>query len=127
MRPPAQTDRAFGLMFAAVFAIITVVAYAGFGHTLSWAAGLAVAFLAVALVRPVLLLPLNRLWRHFAGALGAVNNRVLLGAFYLVMVVPLGQVMRLLGKDPMERQNTAGSMWRPVPRKFDADTVDDMF
>ena len=73
-----QKDRAFGIMFAVVFAIIGGVGWFGFDTTLVWAFAGAGGFLAVALVVPGSLLPLNRLWGVFGRKLAAFNNFLLL-------------------------------------------------
>jgi hypothetical protein len=128
MTPPRQTDRAFGLTFAVVFAVVAAVAFFAFGLMLTWVVALAGAFLAVALTMPWILLPLNRFWAALAARLGHVNNYVLLGAFFFAFVLPIGFVMRLFG-DPMRRaiDPAAESYWSPVGRKADIDTYRDLF
>jgi hypothetical protein len=39
----------------------------------------------------------------FGCGLGWINTRILLGAVFFLMVVPMGVVMRLAGRDPMAR------------------------
>lgn len=128
MTLPQQTERAFGIMFTAVFAIIAAVGFFAFDVLLSWALAAALGFLASALFAPGLLLPLNRLWMKFAGRLGRVNNFVLLGAFFYIFVLPTGLIMRLF-TDPMRRKAdpAATTYWSPVERKADADTYRDLF
>lgn len=128
MTPPRQTDRAFGLMFAAVFAVIAAVGFLAFGLVLAWAIVAAAIFLAIALAAPWILLPLNRLWAVFGRRLGYINNYVLLGAFFYVFVLPTGLIMRLFG-DPLRRKAApdVASYWSPVTRKTNAETYRDMF
>ncbi len=128
MTPPRQSDRAFGVTFAAVFTVIAAVGFFVFDALLSWALAAALGFLATALLAPGLLLPLNRLWMKFAGRLGHVNNFVLLGAFFYIFVLPAGLIMRLF-TDPMRRKAdpAAATYWSPVERKADADTYRDLF
>jgi len=129
MTPPKQTDRAFGLTFAGVFAIIFAVAALAFDKRPLWAGAGALGFLAVALGMPGLLLPLNRLWRQFAGVTGYISNHLLLGLFYYLFVTPLGLTIRLLGQDPMCRtkEPASATYWTPVHRQTNADTLEDMF
>ena len=86
-------------------------------------------FLAAAVVVPGLLLPLNRLWRGFAQRLGKVNNFVVLGLFYYLLMLPLGIIIRLLGRDTMSRRRRRGekSYWSPVKRDATPDNFSDMF
>lgn len=125
---PRQTDRAFGLMFAAVFAIIAAIGFFAFGVVLTWAIAAATAFLTIALALSWVLMPLNRLWSAFAGRLGHFNNFVLLGIFFYVFILPAGLVMRLFN-DPMQRKidPSAPSYWSPVGRKADIETYRDLF
>ena len=125
---PRQTDRAFGLMFAAVFAVVATLGFFVFDATWRWAIGVSAGFLAIALAAPWLLLPLNRLWAAFAQRLGHLSNFVLLGAFYYVFILPAGVIMRLFA-DPMARRidPTAASYWTTVGRKADAETYRDQF
>ena len=128
MTPPRQTEKAFGVMFTAVFVIIAAVGFFVFDVLLSWALAAALGFLAIALLAPGLLLPLNRLWMKFAGRLGLTNNFILLGIFFYLFVLPTGLIMRLFG-DPMHRgiDPSADSYWSPVGRKADAETYRDLF
>jgi hypothetical protein len=123
-----QSDRAFGLMFAAVFAAIAIGIFFIFNVVVMWAILTSGIFLVLAIFLPWTLLPLNRLWSAFAAQLGHINNHVLLGAFYYVIVTPMGLILRLF-RDPMHRKidlNTA-SYWSPVRRKAEAETYRDLF
>lgn len=63
---------------------------------------------------PRLLRPFYGPWMRFAEALGYINTRVLLGLFYLVGITPTGLLMRISGKDPMNRtfkQQGTSSYW----------------
>ncbi len=124
-----QSERAFGLMFAGVFAVIAGVGWLAFDAQLYWALAVAGAFLVTALAAPWVLLPLNRLWAVFGHRLGRLNNYVVLGLFFYVFIVPAGLILRLLGRDPMSRafDAKAPTYWTPVTRRTDAETLRDMF
>ncbi len=129
MKPVRQTNRAFGLMMAAAIAAFAGIAWAAFGAFAPSAFAVSGTFIALALAAPWTLLPLNRLWGSFAQRMGHFNNFVLLGAFFYLLVVPLGSVLRLFGWDPMGRTPDRGAdtYWTPVDRHADADTFKDMF
>ena len=58
-----SSDRGFGLVFAALFVLIGLGPLVGAGHPWRpWALIVAALFLGLALLRPSLLAPLNRLW-----------------------------------------------------------------
>ncbi len=81
---------------------------------------LAILLAGLALVAPSLLGPVHRVWMRFAHALGWFNTRVLLGVIYFVVMTPIGLVMRILGRDPLDRRlNDRVSYW--VTRRAVAD------
>ncbi|HEB99075.1 MAG TPA: sxtJ [Thiotrichales bacterium] len=55
------------------------------------------------LARPALLGPVYRIWMALGAALGWVNTRLLLGLVFYGLVLPIGLLLRLLGKDPLAR------------------------
>jgi hypothetical protein len=84
------------------------------GHSYwEWWLGAAVVMLAFALAWPVALAPLNRLWLRLGLVLYKVVNPVVMGLVFFTTVVPIGLLMRALGKDPLRlrRQPTADSYW----------------
>ena len=129
MPAPRLSNRNFGLMFATVFTIVFGVAWFLFQTWLSWALIVAGSFLVAALVCPVMLLPLNRLWGCVARGIGVFNNHLLLGLFYFLILAPLGIVMRLAGRDPLHQKlgPTIGDYWMVPARKPDAPTFKDLF
>jgi predicted membrane metal-binding protein len=97
----ASSDRAFGLVFAAVFAIVAAWPLF-FGHAPRWwAAGVAAAFAVLALALPRVLSPLNRLWTRLGALLHAVVSPVVLSVIFYGVVWPTALVMRLRGRDPL--------------------------
>ncbi len=95
------SDRGFGIVFAVVFVIIGLWPLLGDGGPRIWSLVIAGAFLAVALVRPRLLGPLNLIWFKFGMLLHHVVSPVILGLIFFVSVTPVALIMRVLGKDPL--------------------------
>jgi hypothetical protein len=124
-----QSERAFGLTFAAVFSLLAGVGWLLFDTVLYWALVLSAVFGLMALTTPGLLLPLNRLWAVLGYRLGQLNNYVILGLFLYLFVFPIGLLVRLLGRDPMQRtfEPQATSYWTPVERHATTETFQDMF
>ena len=122
-------DRSFGLVFAAIFALVAGIGWAIWGVVLPWAFAASASFLAVALVLPGLLLPLNRGWSWFANGVGQLNNVLVLGLFFWLFVVPSGALRRLFGKDPMQRHYDAkaSSYFTPVAPRANRQPSADMF
>ena len=124
-----QTDCAFGLTFTVVFSVISGVAWWAYDAMLTGLLAVAGIFLIVAHVAPGILLPLNRLWAAFAARLSVVSNHLILGVFFLAFLLPMNLVMRLIGRDPMQRtlESTEDSYWSPVNRQAMPETLPDMF
>lgn len=101
------SERSFGLVFAAVFAIIGLwptftlrtLPALHLGAARLWALALAAAFLALAYAAPAVLKPLNRLWFLFGLLLARVMNPIIMGVLFGLVFVPFGIAMRLLGRD----------------------------
>ena len=124
-----QSDRAFGLMMAVFFATVFAVGWLVFDARLYWAAAVALVFFAAAAAFPGLLLPVNRLWGRFAYRLGIVNNYLLLGLFFYIIMFPVGLMIRLFGGDAMSRRidRKRGTYWTAVGRGTTAETLRDLF
>ena len=89
-------------------------------------AGILAATALGSLGSPVLTLGFRAGWRRMGAALGYVNTRLLLGAFFFLVITPLGILLRLLGRDPLDRRSGAkASQWiprlrtRPEPGDFE--------
>ena len=57
-----------------------------------------------ALFIPSVLRPVYTTWMKIGHAIGWVNTRIILGVLFYVMILPMGLIMRLFGKDPMARK-----------------------
>ena len=127
-RVQGSSDRAFGLVFAAVFAIVGAWPMLAGGGPRPWALAVAAGFAALALLAPRALAPLNRVWTRFGLLLATVTNPLVMGLLFFLVVTPMGLVMRALGKDPLRRrfEREAASYWierrppgpAPMSRQF---------
>lgn len=109
----ASSDRFFGLTFFAVFLIIALWPLLAQGAVRPVALGIALAFLAVSLVVPAWLAPLNRLWLKFGELLHRITSPIILGVMFFGVITPVGWLMRLAGKDllRMKFDRDAPSYW----------------
>ena len=114
------SERGFGVVFAVVFALIGV--WPAFsiwrprfdpGMLRWWSLAIAIAFLAVALVYPVALRPLNKAWFLFGMLLSKVMTPIVMGLLFVLTVVPTGLIMRLRKRDllNLKLDRTAKSYW----------------
>lgn len=78
--------------------------------------------LCVARLIPPLFRTIYRFWVGLSVVLGYFISRIILTVLFFVVVMPIGFVMRLVGKDPMERKldPDAPTYWKP--REPEADT-----
>jgi Saxitoxin biosynthesis operon protein SxtJ len=96
------SDRNFGLVFAAVFALLGL--WPAFRHAEPvrwWALGLGGVFLGLALFAAPLLAPLNRLWFRFGLLLHSVIAPLVMGLLFYGAVTPFALLLKFLGKDPL--------------------------
>jgi hypothetical protein len=96
-----SSDRAFGIVFAAVFGVVGLLPVLRGGPVRSWALALAGVLLVVALRRPALLAPFNRWWTAFGLLLHRVVSPLVMGLIFYGVVTPTGVLLRLGGKDPL--------------------------
>jgi hypothetical protein len=115
--------RTFGLMFAAVLAalfglLIPLIRFGMAGLPLlegsrnpAWPWWAAAVIAAIALVLPASLKWLYKPWMKFADVAQWVNSRLILLLLFYVIILPIGLLRRLLGKDSMQRKfdSKAGS------------------
>ena len=107
------SERTFGVAFAVVFTVIGLFPLMGGGAPRAWALTLAGVLLALALVKPALLAPLNRAWFRVALVLQRVVSLLAMGVLFYGVVTPTGLIMRGLGKDLLRLRydRQANSYW----------------
>jgi hypothetical protein len=110
---PESSDRSFGFVFAAVFAIIGCLPLLHLAVPRWWALGIALAFGLAAVVWPQILHPLNQAWLALGRVLHRVVSPLLMGVIFFVVVTPIAWIMRLRGKDVLSlaRRTDLSSYW----------------
>jgi hypothetical protein len=96
-----SSDRGFGYVFVGFFTLVTIVRWWKGQGGAGWFAAAAVAMLVLALLRPSLLAPFNRLWTKLALLISKVMNPVIMGIMFFLVVAPIGLIMRAFGKRPL--------------------------
>lgn len=98
--------RKFGLVSSAIMVVL-------FGLAIPWLfsfnfprwpwifAGVLVGW---ALLLPTTLKPVYIGWMKFGNMMNWINTRILLGIVFYGLILPMGLVLRVFGKDPMKRQ-----------------------
>jgi hypothetical protein len=127
-----SSDRSFGLVFAGFFLLVAFgpllhAPHQGFRW---WALGVAAIFAALALFWATPLAPLNRLWLRLGLVLYKIINPIALALIFAATIVPMGLLMRAVGKDPLrlKREPEAASYWiRREPPGPAAETMKSQF
>jgi len=111
----AGSERNFGIVFAVFLCVIALGPLVHGGAIRWWALAVAACFLACAVFAPQWLKPFNLLWFKFGLVLHHVINPIVMGAIYYGAVVPMGLVLRAMGKDllRLKRDEKAASYWIP--------------
>lgn len=122
--------RDFGLLTGGLFAAI-------FGVLLPWKFGwswplwpwfILLVLGGMALLVPLRLEPVYRLWMRFGMAIGAVMSRIILGLVFFCVVTPVGLLMRATGKDPMRRRfDPDAASYREAISAHKSDSLDKPF
>ena len=81
-----SSDRAFGLVFAAAFVLISLWPVISGSAVRWWAMAIAMLFLVTATARPKLLSPLNRFWTLLGTILHRIANPILMGFIFFLVV-----------------------------------------
>lgn len=125
-----SSDRTLGLVFGSVFLMVGLLPLMFGGPVRRWGIAVAAVFALVALVRPHMLGPLNRVWTRFGHLLHKVTSPIVLGIMFFGVVTPTGLLMRALGKDilKLRRDSDTRTYWvdrdPPGPRP---DTLPNQF
>jgi len=117
-----RTDRAslrkFGVTMAVALAVLgAIFLWRGKGGGV-WFFSVAAVLLGSALVAPVLLKPVQRVWMSFAIVLGWVMTRVILIVLFYVGVTSVALVARLFGKRFLKLgfERDRASYWERKPK-----------
>ncbi len=95
------SDRAFGLTFAVLLALLAGISVWRAGSSWPYTLAAAVIIALIAVTRPAVLAPLNRGWINFGRLANRVTTPIVLGLLFYLMITPIGLIMRLAGKDPL--------------------------
>ena len=125
--------RRFGLAVGGVFvALGTLLAWKAEWAPGAWAVGLLVlggALVTFGLAAPRLLGGPYRAWMAFALALGVVMSRVLLTAFFFLVLTPAGWARRTFGQSPVRTRPdpAADSYWQRRERPSGSERLERMW
>jgi len=106
------TNRSFGIVFFAVFLIISFYPLLNEGNLRIWSLVVSIIFLLLGLFNSKILTPLNKIWFKFGMILGNIVSPIVMGLVYFCVVTPIAIMMRLLGKDILNiKKNKKKTYW----------------
>lgn len=107
------SNRAFGLTGAAALSLLGLWPLVQYRPLRPWALAIAVVLLVLALFRPQLLGPANRLWLRLGRLMQRLVTPAVMALVFYSTVTPVALVLRLLGKDLLSLQidRTASTYW----------------
>ena len=111
--------RKFGLVTAAIvvllFGLLIPWLFAFAWPTWPWLLAAALALPAV--LAPLALGPVYAVWMKFGGVMNWLNTRLILGLVFYGLILPIGILFKLLGRDPLQRKSDpqATSYRNPPP------------
>ncbi|WMW81742.1 SxtJ family membrane protein [Undibacterium cyanobacteriorum] len=97
-----SSDRNFGFIMCAFFAIIALLPLRHGHEPRLWAGIIALTFLIPALFFSRILHPLNRAWMHFGELLSKIVSPIAMGIVFFGAITPFALIMRLFGKRPLD-------------------------
>src|SRR5690349_17285283 len=121
--PTPKELRQFGLLWLPGICLV-LAAVAGFRSQTAWAAALAaggVFSLLIGIWHPRTLRPVYVLWMALAFPFGWLLTHLLLAAIYVLLMTPIGLILRIVRRDPLAREfeHEAQSYWTPRPASDD--------
>ena len=115
VRATRESGRSLGVLITAVLVCLSAFWFTG-GNSKLWLVGAlgASLFSFVTIFSPRLLNPAQRLWIAFGNQLGRLTGPLALLIFFFVVLVPLGVVCRLFGRDELGlRKEKRSTFWSP--------------
>jgi hypothetical protein len=121
------SERGFGFVFAVIFLLIALYPLVGDGIVRTWSLVVASVLLLVAFVVPQALIIPNKLWFRSGLFIGHGVGLISMGVVYFTVVLPIGLLLRLLGKDLLclRLDKNARTYW--VTREQAMGTMRDQF
>lgn len=107
MKPGQNTQRDIRIVFSIFAAIFSLIGWKNHpSYLANFLFAISLLLLLAIIFKPLLLSPLLKKWLKVTHAIGKFNTQILLFIVYFIMFVPVGTLMRLMGKDPLKKKWT---------------------
>ena len=85
-------------------------------------------FAGTGLLLTEVLRPVFYVWMKLGHVLGWINTRIILGLVFFIMFAPIALLLRILGKDPLQRKlNDEVRTYRVVSEKLPRERMEKPF
>jgi len=122
------SDRSFGLIVGGIFAVIGAYQYLTGSSLFAWFLLPGAILVLLGLARPAVLHPLNIAWMRLGLLLGRVVTPIVMFLVFVVSIVPIGLILRVMGKDPLKLKRQASSYWiERTPPGPSPESLEDQF
>ena len=111
-----KTLREFGFLIGFIFPFLIgwILPLFG-GHSFrTWTLFISIPSITLALTKPILLLYPYKAWMKLGHILGWVNNQLILGLVFLIVLQPIALIMKILGHDPLRTKKFAQKSYREI-------------
>ena len=95
--------RQFGFILAAMLYVISFILLLKSRPIYIWILGAATLIFIIALTRVQILSPVYSFLTGIARLIGKLNSVIILSLFFYIIIVPVGLIMKLVKKDPLQR------------------------
>ena len=101
------TNKKFGLFFSLVFLLVFLYFYDKKFGTLDYLLlSISALLLIISLIKPDILLPLNKAWMFIGFLLGKIISPLVLGFLFFILITPVALFTRAIGRDELRLKNT---------------------
>jgi hypothetical protein len=115
---PVHPERSFGMTVGSVACLVAVYFWwRGSVQTAAILGGGGAAVVVLGLLAPRALYWPSLVWWKLVHILGYINARIILTVLFTVLLVPIGLLWRVMGKDPLGRRRGATG-WSPYPARY---------
>ncbi len=118
----------FGLLVGGAFALIGLWPLLHGLPLRPWAGGIAATLILPAIVWPQSLAFFYRVWLCLAAGLGWFNTRLILTLLYFFAVLPVGMLLKALGKTPLQLSyDQKAQTYRELPEETSEGNFEEQF
>lgn len=125
--PKREELKTFALIWAFIFAIIGLLPLVNNGEIKVWSLIVSSLFLVIALLKPEMLTQFYKIWVKVGDFVGNIISRVIMFMLYFGFFTPISLVLKLLGKDLLNKKidKSQESYW--VERKTQPQSMKNQF